>query len=232
MKIYGDDLQVAVRASGSFDKIIAALRQHAVALPKCDDLVGRAQVETAPRQEHEAGFVRRERLDFPLEIAENRFGENGFALVLDGFIVVDHFSRDKIRRRSERRLRFLAQKSILKMTIKHLSPTETVQKQLDSYNNRDIEGFLDTFSDDIQIFNLFEGKLVVDGLDACRSLYQNLFDNSPNLHSELLNRMAFDNVVIDHERITGRLGNPEAIELAMVYEVAVGKIYKCTLLRR
>jgi hypothetical protein len=114
----------------------------------------------------------------------------------------------------------------------HPSPTETVQRQLDTYNQRDIEGFLDTFSDDIQIFNLFEGKMVVDGLASCRNLYQNLFDNSPDLHSELLNRMAFDNVVIDHERITGRLGKPGAIELAMVYEVAEGKIFRCTLLRR
>ncbi|MEM8940270.1 MAG: hypothetical protein AAGC64_13095, partial [Bacteroidota bacterium] len=64
-----------------------------------------------------------------------------------------------------------------------------------------------------------------------RKLYKNLFEKSPNLHSELKNRMILGNTVIDHEKITGRMGNDEPIELIVIYELSELKIIRVTVIR-
>ena len=63
-------------------------------------------------------------------------------------------------------------------------------------------------------------------------MYANLFKESPKLHSTLTNRIVLGNQVIDHETITGRMGNPNPIELVVIYEVQAEKIFKITVLRK
>ncbi|MEM6526424.1 MAG: nuclear transport factor 2 family protein [Bacteroidota bacterium] len=106
-----------------------------------------------------------------------------------------------------------------------------VQKQLETYNTRDIDGFMALFNDNVQLYNQADGKLLADGKVAVRKLYSNLFEKSPKLHSELMNRMVLNNTVIDHERITGRMGNDEPIELIVIYELSELKIIKVTVIR-
>ncbi|MEM6361098.1 MAG: nuclear transport factor 2 family protein [Bacteroidota bacterium] len=111
------------------------------------------------------------------------------------------------------------------------NPEEVVQQQLDTYNNHNIDGFMSLFGEDVQLYNQADGKLLADGKKEVRRLYANLFDKSPNLHSELKNRMTLGNTVIDHEKITGRMGNDQPIELIVIYELLDQKINRVTVIR-
>ncbi len=111
------------------------------------------------------------------------------------------------------------------------NPEEVVQQQLDTYNNHNIDGFMSLFGEDVQLYNQADGKLLADGKKEVRRLYANLFDKSPNLHSELKNRMTLGNTVIDHEKITGRMGNNQPIELIVIYELLDQKINRVTVIR-
>ncbi len=112
-----------------------------------------------------------------------------------------------------------------------MTPEQVVQKQLDAYNNRDITGFMSTMDDEVALYNFSDGRLLAQGFDDVKAIYNDLFDQSPKLHSTLTNRIVLGHQVIDHETITGRMGNDDAIELVVIYEVKDDKIFKITVLR-
>ncbi|WP_044022907.1 nuclear transport factor 2 family protein [Bacillus sp. SG-1] len=99
------------------------------------------------------------------------------------------------------------------------------QKQLDAYNLQDIETFLDCYSTDVTVMEFPSNKVIYQGLDAMRERYTRMFEENPNNHAELLNRMAKGNVAIDHEHVTGRANGKEVYAVAM-YEVSDEKIKK------
>ncbi len=113
-----------------------------------------------------------------------------------------------------------------------LTPEQVVQKNLDFYNARNIDGFMSLFADDIKFYNFSDGKVTITGLDECRKIYNELFDLSPDLHSKIIQRIVFDNKVIDHEYITGRKGSKDVVELVLIYEVKNDLIYKVTVMRK
>jgi hypothetical protein len=106
-------------------------------------------------------------------------------------------------------------------------PEIIVQKQLDAYNARDIEGFLATYASDIKLYN-FPNTLRTDGVAAMRKGYGSYFESTPDLHAEIKNRIVIGNTVIDEEEVTvnGYISNAVAI-----YEVENGKISKVTFVR-
>ncbi|MEQ8625543.1 MAG: nuclear transport factor 2 family protein [Vicingaceae bacterium] len=109
---------------------------------------------------------------------------------------------------------------------------KVVQANLDAYNNRDIETFMKYIDDDIAFYNLGECEPYLKGKEEVRKRYQDYFDKSPNLHSEIKNRMVFGNKVIDYEYITGSNGTNEPFELIFMYEVEDQKIVKTTAIRK
>lgn len=112
------------------------------------------------------------------------------------------------------------------------TPEQVVQENLDFYNNRNIEGFMTSFSEDIKMYNLGDPKPTVVGRDQVRKVYTNLFEKSPKLHSTILKRIVIGNRVIDHESITGRNGNTDVLELVLIYEVKDQKIFRITVIRK
>ena len=106
------------------------------------------------------------------------------------------------------------------------SPAEVVQRQLDAYNSRDLDAFLATFHDEAKVFGLGAETPSFAGKAAIAQRYQELFDRSPDLHSVVVNRTAFGRAVIDLERITGRNGSPEPLDLLAIYEVLHGLIVR------
>lgn len=113
------------------------------------------------------------------------------------------------------------------------SPADSiVQLSLDAYNNHDFELFMSYFAEDIEMYNLNECEPYMKGKEAVGKLYKDYFDASPELHSTIVNRMAFGNKVIDYEHITGARGNSEAFELVFMYEVENGKIIRTTAIRQ
>ena len=113
-----------------------------------------------------------------------------------------------------------------------MTPEQVVQENLDFYNNRNIDGFMTSFSEDIKMYNLADPKPTVVGRKEVRSVYTNLFKKSPKLHSTILKRIVIGNKVIDHESITGRNGNADVLELVLIYEVKNQKIYRITVIRK
>ena len=107
------------------------------------------------------------------------------------------------------------------------SPVNIVQKQLDAYNARDIDAFMDTYSDTIELYN-FPNQLRTKGKEAMREGYAGFFESTPDLHCEIKNRIVIGNKVIDEEYITANGSNFSAVA---VYEVVNGKIAKVTFLQ-
>jgi hypothetical protein len=112
------------------------------------------------------------------------------------------------------------------------NPTETVQLQLEAYNRRDLEVFVSLFAANAEVFDLGASAPTLSGVEAIRRRYEEVFLASPDLHSEVLNRTALQRVVVDLERITGRLGSLEAILMLAIYEVEEGLIKKVHFVRQ
>lgn len=112
------------------------------------------------------------------------------------------------------------------------TPEQIVQENLDAYNQRDIKGFTSLLADTIKLYDLGAKYPTAEGIDKVKMLYQNLFINSPNLKSTLLNRIVIGNKVIDHESIVGRNGMKEVLELVVIYEIQQEKITKLTVIRQ
>ena len=81
------------------------------------------------------------------------------------------------------------------------TPEMLVQQQLNAYNARNIDAFLEPYSDSVAIYN-FNGKLLTKGKDQLRKQYSGFFDKSADLHCQILNRMVQGNTVIDQENVT------------------------------
>ena len=103
-------------------------------------------------------------------------------------------------------------------------PEVIVQKQLEAYNNRDIDGFLATYSKQAKIYR-YSGELQSDGSDAMRSGYADFFNSSPDLHCEIVNRIVIGNIVIDEESITA---NGKTFKAVAIYEVENNETVKVT----
>lgn len=111
------------------------------------------------------------------------------------------------------------------------TPEEIVQENLDFYNQRNLEGFMSSFTDNIALYTFGNTEPVAKGKEAIRNLYKSLFDASPKLHSTILHRSIIGKKVIDHESIVGRKGSDVPIELVMIYEVSEEKIVRMTVVR-
>ena len=86
------------------------------------------------------------------------------------------------------------------MATSPISPERIVQRQLDAYNDRDIDAFMRLWCDDAEIFE-HPSKLVAKGSAEVRERHLLRF-KEPNLHGELLQRMVMGQTVVDHERVT------------------------------
>jgi len=105
------------------------------------------------------------------------------------------------------------------------APESVVQRQLDAYNARDVEGILATYANDAQQFE-FPDKFLATGTAALRERFAARFQE-PNLHAQLLHRTVLGNKVIDHEEVTRTFPEgPGKIQLLAIYEVQDGMIAK------
>ncbi|MFC4635552.1 nuclear transport factor 2 family protein [Dokdonia ponticola] len=111
-----------------------------------------------------------------------------------------------------------------------MAPQEIVQRQLDAYNNRDIETFLAMHAANAELYAFGETLPFVKGQEQIRTTYAEIFDTSPNLHSKLLHRIVLGNKVIDHEEITGRKG-VDILEFIAIYEVDETTITKAHFMK-
>ena len=107
------------------------------------------------------------------------------------------------------------------------SPEAIVQRQLNAYNARNIDAFMDTYADDIELYD-FPGKLSSEGKEEMRKDYADFFKNVNNLYCEIENRIVIGNKIIDKEKV--RAGK-RTFHAVAVYEVERGKIKRVTFIR-
>ena len=107
-------------------------------------------------------------------------------------------------------------------TIVEETPAALAQRQLNGYNFRNIDAFLEPYADDVEVY-MYPEKLLGKGKETMRKNYAEMFANTPNLHCELLSRTVQGNVVIDKERVQFR---DKIIEAVAIYHIENNKIKK------
>lgn len=101
------------------------------------------------------------------------------------------------------------------------TPLALVEAQLAAYNARDIDAFLQPFADDVEWFE-FPDKLLGKGKEQMRKQYGATFEQLPDLHCEIKQRIIQGDVVIDKEFITGVGDTP--LEAIAIYHIKNNKI--------
>ncbi len=97
------------------------------------------------------------------------------------------------------------------------------QKQLEAYNNRDLETFMECYSENCFVED-GAGTVLMENKEAMRKRYDLLFQESPNLHCRLVSRIVLENYVLDEERVTGSRGSTEERHVVAVYKIENGLI--------
>ncbi len=103
------------------------------------------------------------------------------------------------------------------------SPADLVNRQLNGYNARNIEAFLEPYAEDVELYS-FPDKLIGKGKAEMRRNYAEMFASTPELHCEVRNRIVQGNIIIDMEHVFIRKG--QVIDGPVIYHIDKGKISK------
>lgn len=102
-----------------------------------------------------------------------------------------------------------------------------VQKNLDAYNARDIDAFMNDYADNVKLY-AYPNSLQTEGKTAMRKSYNEWFQRTPDLRAFVKKRIVIGNKVIDEEQVTA---NGKIIEAVAIYEIENGKIIKVTFIQ-
>jgi imidazolonepropionase-like amidohydrolase len=97
-----------------------------------------------------------------------------------------------------------------------------VQRQLNAYNARNLEAFLEPYADDVELYQ-YPNTLISKGKEAMRKGYA-FFNTVPDLHCEIKERIIQGNIIIDKESVTGFGSKPA--EAVAIYHIEGDKIKK------
>lgn len=103
------------------------------------------------------------------------------------------------------------------------TPLALVQRQLNGYNAKNIDAFLEPYAEDVEIYD-FPNQLIFKGKLAMQKDYEGMFKTLPNLHCELKNRIIQGNIIIDQESVSG-MGDTK-LEATAIYHIEKNKIKK------
>lgn len=108
-------------------------------------------------------------------------------------------------------------------TLIKTTPELLVQQQLNAYNLRNLEAFLEPYADDVELYG-FPNQLEAKGKDAMRKSYGPMFSQLKELHCEVTERIIQGNTVIDHESVSGF--GKDKLKAVAIYVIEKGKIAK------
>lgn len=108
--------------------------------------------------------------------------------------------------------------------ILKIAPEILVQQQLNAYNARNIDAFMEPYAEDVELYT-FPNTLLSKGKDAMRKTYETMFKRYPELHCEIKQRIINLNTVIDKESVSG-VKPGQKIEATALYEIKNDKISK------
>jgi putative hydrolase of HD superfamily len=100
---------------------------------------------------------------------------------------------------------------------------EIVRLQLNAYNAKDIEAFMQFWSADAEVF-AWPSKLIAKGADEIRSRHLERF-KEPDLHAQLISRVGVGGLVVDREIVTRNFATGRAkLDVIGIYEFDGGAI--------
>jgi hypothetical protein len=103
--------------------------------------------------------------------------------------------------------------------------SELVDRQIAAFNHRDLDAFVACYSADARIAQA-DSSLLAAGHPEIRTVYGELFLQSPELNAEIRARIEVGSFVIDEELLTAfvMVGMPTQLHAAAAYRVAEGLI--------
>lgn len=104
--------------------------------------------------------------------------------------------------------------------VADISPEVVVEKQIKALNSRNLDTFLETFSDDIEVKG-YGGMALFEGKEMLRKEFTPYFDGTHNLNYSIKDKIVMDNMVIHDVLITV---DKTTIEKNYIYTVLNGKI--------
>jgi hypothetical protein len=97
--------------------------------------------------------------------------------------------------------------------------------QLTAYNERNLETFCSYYHDEVEVFSFPSATPSLVDIEKFKELYRGIFEQSPNLHCEIKNRIVTSKTVIEEEMVTGHRRSPnQPLHVVAVYTFAAGKI--------
>ncbi|MCG6143925.1 steroid delta-isomerase [Leptospira bandrabouensis] len=103
------------------------------------------------------------------------------------------------------------------------SNLKLIDKQLNAYNNKDIDLFLECWDKNAKIF-LHPDTLVAEGTEEIKERHLIRFQE-PNLFAKLISRTKFNGKIVDHELVTRNFPEGKGtIEVLAIYEIMNHKI--------
>jgi hypothetical protein len=104
-----------------------------------------------------------------------------------------------------------------------------VDRHLTAYNARDLDAFMACWAPDAELLE-FPDKSLAKGTAALRARYAARMA-SPNLHADVVQRIAVGGRIIDHEHVTLTFPEgPGTLEAVLVYEFRGGLIARAWLI--
>jgi hypothetical protein len=97
-------------------------------------------------------------------------------------------------------------------------PAILVARQVEAYNKRDLDGFVATFSPDVEMRTLGSDNVAVRGHKAMREAYQWLLTAPKELHAVAVERIVSGPFVVARLHIEG-LSEPFPFDPVWIYEV-------------
>jgi putative hydrolase of HD superfamily len=98
-----------------------------------------------------------------------------------------------------------------------------VKAQLDAYNAKDIEAFIQHWADDCEYY-AFPSSLLARGVAEVRARHVERF-KEPDLFGKLHSRAVVGTLVVDHETVTRTFPEGKGeVDVIALYEVEDGKI--------
>ena len=109
------------------------------------------------------------------------------------------------------------------------TPEDIVQRQVNAYNARNLDVFMDAYAKDARVhLGLDAGAKTLDPAEM-RSTYDGLFQKAAGLHVQILKRMVMGDTIVDQERVTWD-GAKEPVQGIAIYKVAQGRIAEAWLI--
>ena len=93
---------------------------------------------------------------------------------------------------------------------------ESVDRQVEAYNARDVEGFAACYAEDVAILDAAGAEVTRDRAELAEQ-YGRWFARNPDLHVEIVSRIEIGDFVIDAEVVSGTPDGP--MQAVAIYRV-------------